>query len=141
VKAKGDYDMLDVQEMQKKVDKFRCWDAGILEITSEYFGDEVRIRMEDDETHDIILTFLGCDRVEMQHWFGYPKFRPIKNYTRRDLPYFVNTIAVSAEEHEGIEYYVFDMVLHPMYIKVYCRDLDVKVVENLSRLNDKDSVQ
>jgi hypothetical protein len=133
--------MLDVQEMQKKVDGYNSGDLGILEITAKYFGDEIVIRMQDDKSHDLVFLFLGCDRVEMQHCFGYPKFRPIKNYTRRELPYFVNTIAVSAEEHEGIEYYVFDMVLHPMYMKVYCRDLDAKVVENLSRLNDKDSVQ
>lgn len=132
--------LLDTQGMQSKVDSYRCGDLRIMDISAKHFGDEVLIRMECDLTHDIVFTFSGCDRVEMQHWFGYPKFRPVKELKRGAIPYFVCTITVSAEEHEGEEYYVFDMVLHPMYMKVYCRNLAITTVENLSRLHDNDSV-
>jgi len=121
--------MLDAQKTQEKVNGFRYWDLKILEISTLYFGDEVLVRMREDKTLDLVFNFIGCDRVETQHWFGYPKFGPTKEQEIRDLSYYAQDISVHIEEHAGEQYYVFDLDLHPMYMKVYCRDLEVGIFD------------
>jgi len=122
--------MLDIQKMQENVNSFHYWDSRIHEISTLYFGDEVVIRMEETKMQDLVLTFLGCDRVEMQHWFGYPKFgSPTREKNNKHLPYYAQDISVHSEEHAGEQYYVFDLDLHPMYMKVFCRDLEVGIVD------------
>lgn len=93
---------MNAQEMQNKFNEMNFEDEKVLELTSQYFGDEVIVRITyfKDEA---IVTFLGCDRVEIQHWWG-TKFKPIKEYTRQQLGYFAHSIKIIEVKKESCSY-------------------------------------
>ena len=49
--------------IQKLIDKTDYWDMRILDVTASYFGDEVKILIENDEVTCWKISFLSCYKV------------------------------------------------------------------------------
>jgi uncharacterized protein YfbU (UPF0304 family) len=130
------YTMLNAQEFLAKIDDLGCDDLRIIEISALHFGEEVRIRIDYKDDEDGVITFLGCDRVEMQHYWTYKRFAPEKELTFGQLDHFTHEFKVEAVEVEGNEYYKVSVDLFPMEMVVYCRDVKCEIVKNPARGQD-----
>ena len=49
--------------MQELIDKTDYWDMRILDVTASYFGDEVKLLIENDEVTCWRISFLSCYKV------------------------------------------------------------------------------
>jgi glycerol-3-phosphate cytidylyltransferase-like family protein len=139
--------MMNANEMQKKFDAISYEDAEVREITCKYFGDEVLVRLSNDSTSEVIYTFLGCDRVVMQHWWG-AKLGPVKEYTSPQLDYFAHQMKITVSKKESCSYETVEIDgeiknvkkddpiyyecvwdLAPITLTVLCKDIRIEVVE------------
>jgi hypothetical protein len=58
---------LNAEVIQKQIDDFYYWDARVLNLSCNYFGDEVILVYEDKEEGDVQYLFTECYNVLFQH--------------------------------------------------------------------------
>lgn len=54
---------MNVDTIQELIDKTDYWDMRILDVTASYFGDEVKLLIENDEVTCWRISFLSCYKV------------------------------------------------------------------------------
>ena len=126
--------------------RFAGWlDSWRRQWTPNYFVDEVLVRLTHFDNEAVVM-FLGCDRVEMQHWWG-GKFKSIKEYTKPQLDFYAHQITIKETSRESctykkvkidgkvqsvrdddVKYYECVWDLAPITLTVFCRDITIEVV-------------
>ncbi|MDQ7096307.1 hypothetical protein REC12_22185 [Desulfosporosinus sp. PR] len=120
--------MLDIKEMQQKIDRLDYWDTKVLELTCEYFADEVVLIFDRDIPKK--LTFTTCYTVTFDHyWENYRRDKPIKEWTRPQMPFFLQAINVEVGIKHNMELYAFSIDLPPMSAYIMCKDVKIENVE------------
>ena len=114
------------QEIIEKVNKLYYWDARVLHLSCQYFGDEVVLVYEDTEDRNIEITFCKCFNVRFSHDLVYKKDIPYCSLSIPQIPFFLQNIDV-----EFIDDKInFSICAWPLEIEILCSDIKVKSIKN-----------
>jgi hypothetical protein len=122
---------LDVLKLQKKIDEFHYWDARVLQVTCDYFADEMSLIYEDEEDN-VCYDFIGCYRISFDHCLTYEKTIPPRQLLRSQIPYFLQNVVVEEEVHADIKFYTCKIDMFPINLEVLCKDIIVKRINKMS---------
>ncbi|WP_196595229.1 hypothetical protein [Pectinatus frisingensis] len=128
---------MNAKEIQEQIDNLNYWDSEVLQLGVDYFGDEVTIVFDNTK-----LLFTGCIQV---HINTDPQDRkiPIKTLTRKQLPYFMQSIEVTSfqtkslavvhfggnklpEPTEKFNLFKCKMLMPPLNVEIYCSSINIK---------------
>lgn len=118
--------MNKIDILKKKIEDFYYWDSNIIHLSCQYFGDEVIMVYEDDETFNIQYTFYGCYQCIINHDLEYEKKKRIKDCTKQQLSYYLQDISVEEKD----EKLLFKINAYPLDITILCEKVDIKRVLN-----------
>ena len=116
--------MEQIKIIQEKIDKLNYGDSRVFEFSSNYFGDETKIRFEGIE-HDEIILFLGCYKIKYEHVKNYDKMRPVREMTVPQIPYFLQDISLSFFSTEGLEFICCEIDMFPLNVEIICQGIEV----------------
>lgn len=74
--------LMNIESIQKTIDETDYWDALILDLEINYFGDEVLLYTENDEKTCYKVNFLSCYKVNYEtdaNWRGEFKVKEMRN--------------------------------------------------------------
>lgn len=111
---------MKAQEILREIEKIYYWDARVLGFDCRYFGDEVLIKIEDEEEsyRHYEIEFLGCIKVEVSTALD-DRTMPIKELTRGQRPYFMQDISIDSYELEGQEIFICHLLLPPVAAEIH----------------------
>lgn len=127
-----------INEIQKKIDEINYWDLLVLDIQSQYFGDEVYIYVEKNEEYCWKISFTSCYKVNYEtdaNWRGNFKVKetgPKSGYYAQDI-----SLNKYMENEEFIECSI-DVSI--MTMNIVCKDIfveELSMKENLFFWQDK----
>ena len=84
---------MNVDTIQELIDKTDYWDMRILDVTASYFGDEVKLLIENDEVTCWRISFLSCYKVSYHTDADRIKISKVKSIMDRTL-LFVKVIKI-----------------------------------------------
>jgi hypothetical protein len=116
---------LDSNEIQTVINDLFYWDARVLEITCDYFADEVKLVYE-DEDGNICYEFTKCYKTIFDHCITYEKETPSKQLSRAQIPYFLQNVTVEEEQCNNSTFYTCKIEMFPLNLEIICRDISVK---------------
>lgn len=111
-------------EIQQKIDDYHYWDARVLELSCNYFADEVLLSYE-DSNGKVVYKFDGCYKVLFNHDIGYEKEKPISQLSKTQLPYFLQDVEVEEVEESGIKLYQCQISMPPLNLQILCKEINV----------------
>ncbi|MDM5186831.1 hypothetical protein QUF99_05520 [Bacillus sp. DX4.1] len=115
---------MNAQQIQEKMDQLHYWDAQVLRLSSDYFTDEV-ILAYDDEDMIVTYRFICCYKSNFFHWLGYEKEKPYRDLTQGQIPYFLQDVEVKEIEEEKRKLYSCKILMPPMELEIWCKDIEV----------------
>lgn len=124
---------MNAQELQMKIDAFHYWDGRVIKLSCDHFGDEV-VLVYDDPDGDVSYTFKQCYRTVFDHSVQYQKEVPVKDLSWGQLPYFLHDVEVIEIEVEGYRLYSCTIIMPPMELKVWCKDIKIERHEKIAKL-------
>lgn len=118
---------MKIDDVQKKIDKTNYWDLLILNLEIKYFGDEVLLYIEKDESTCHKINFLFCYKVNYEtdaNWRGNFKVKnssPWSGYYGQDI---------TLEKYEEKEEFTKCSVdLSIMTMTIVCKDILVEEIK------------
>ena len=118
---------MKIDDVQKKIDKTNYWDLLILNLEIKYFGDEVLLYIEKDESTCHKISFLFCYKVNYEtdaNWRGNFK---VKNTGPRSGYYGQDITLEKYEENE--EFTKGSVDLSIMTMTIVCKDILVEEIK------------
>jgi len=115
---------MSAKEIQELVDSFEYWDAEVTNFSCNYFADEVEL-IYDDKGFDVIYKFLGCYKSVFDHVKEYDKFRPVKEMSRSQMPYFLQDVIFGEIIEQEISFYTCKINMFPLYLEIWCKDIEI----------------
>lgn len=116
-----------IDKIQEKINKTHYWDLLILDVQTQYFGDEVYIYIEKNDKFCWKLTFASCYKVSYEtdaNWRGdieVKKTGPKAGYYGQDI---------SLKKYEADENFVqCSLNLSIMTMEIICKNIFVEEVE------------
>ncbi|WP_167955298.1 hypothetical protein [Anaerosporobacter faecicola] len=119
---------MNVEIIQKEIDRTDYWDMEILDLKSLYFGDEIEMIIDNDDDTCWKIVFLSCFRVSYETDASWRKTSNVKNMKKAQLGYYGQDMVVS--ESEESDFYKVDMDLSIMTICIECKNV---LVEKISK--------
>lgn len=116
---------MKIEDLQSKIEKLYYWDAKIVHLSVEYFGDEVTLIYDEEDGNYVIYKFLGCYKTDFNHLIDYPKDMPYRNFMRSQIPFSMQNVDIKLDIKNERELYVFNINAHPLYLEIWCSDIDV----------------
>lgn len=110
---------MNIREIQKIINETNYIDARVNKLNCNYFADEVILSFIDEK--EINILFAECYEVNFKHIEEYKKEKPLKLYEVQQIPYFIQNINVG----EKGDFYIVDINVYPLYIKIKCKKIDV----------------
>lgn len=117
-----------VNKMQELIDKTDYWDMRILDVTASYFGDEVKLLIENDEVTCWRISFLSCYKVSYNTDADRRKISKVKSMRKSQLGYYGQNITVCKSNKDN--FYKVDLDLSIMEMQIECQDI---LVEQIAR--------
>lgn len=114
-----------LEKIKREIENSNYWDARVRELSCNYFADEVKIVYEDENDFYVIYDFYSCYQVKINHVIGYEKDMPAKEYSRGQIPYFLQSVNVELSIVENVEFYKVNINMHPIEIEILCKDINV----------------
>ena len=124
----------DMEEIQRMIDGTDYWDARILELKSDFFGDKIIIVIEDDVHYVWEIVFSSCLSVSYETDASWRKIHRVENMSRPQLGYYGQKIEVYDQSDEG--FYTIQMDLSIMNMNIICRYIDVNHKKNETSICD-----
>jgi hypothetical protein len=121
LKSEGEYGK---KETQTRMEELHYWDARVLNLSCNYFGDELSLVYEDPDG-DVIYKFTGCYKIIYTHALEYDKEKPVSEYTKTQIPYFLQDVELEEAEHLGIKYIKCQISLPPLELEILCENIEV----------------
>lgn len=122
-----------VKILQAKIDQTEYWDLKILDLTADFFGDEVNIFVYNDADTCWKISFLSCFRVTYETDAAWRSIANVREMKKPQLGYYGQDITLSeSKDFEG--FYDVSIDLTIMTAKIICKDVNVEKVSN-STLN------
>ncbi len=113
-----------INEIQKKIDEINYWDLLVLDIQSQYFGDEVYIYIEKNEEYCWKLSFASCYKVNYEtdaNWRGNFKVKE----TGPKSGYYAQDISLN-KYMENEEFMECSIDVSIMTMNIVCKDIFVE---------------
>ena len=123
---------MNIELLQKEIDKTEYWDMLILDIQIQYFGDEIIIYIENEDTACWEIKFSCCYTVSYETdaiWRGNFKVKDIGPHSG----YYGQNISIK-ECEENAEFIDISMDFSIMTMKVLCKNIEVKEC-NIEEMN------
>jgi len=114
-----------IEEVKKKVEEFYYWDAKLIHLACEYFGDEVTLVYDEEDGNYVVYRFLECYKSDFYHLIDYPKNVPYKDLVRRQIPFSMQNVDILVDIKDGKELYIFNINAHPLYLEIWCKDIEL----------------
>ena len=111
---------MNVDTIQELIDKTDYWDMRILDVTASYFGDEVKLLIENDE--------VTCWKVSYNTDADRRKISKVKSMRKSQLGYYGQNITVCKSNKDN--FYKVDLDLSIMEMQIECQDI---LVEQIAR--------
>lgn len=128
---------MNAKEIQEQIDDLNYWDSEVLQLSVDYFGDEVTIVFDNSK-----LLFTGCSQVHI-NTDPQDRKKPIKTLTRKQLPYFIQSIEVTNFQTESLAVVYFGgnkqpesaekfnlfkckMLMPPLDVEIYCSSIVIE---------------
>lgn len=127
-----------INEIQKKIDEINYWDLLVLDIQSQYFGDEVHIYVEKNEEYCWKISFTSCYKVNYEtdaNWRGNFKVKdtgPKSGYYAQDISF--------NKYMENEEFIECSIDVSIMTMNIVCKNIfveELSMKENLFFWQDK----
>ncbi len=106
-----------IEQLIKKIQDSYYWDARVKVLDCNYFGDEVKLVFEDDETN-ITYHFEECYKVKIEHAVECPKDRASRELTLTQIPYFMQDVELKETEIGERKYMEFKINMHPIELSI-----------------------
>ncbi|AIF51845.1 hypothetical protein [Pelosinus sp. UFO1] len=117
---------MKARQIQEEIERLHYWDARVLQITAEYFGDEVTIIFQDAD-NNIKLLFSGCSKVNFTTDVSDRK-KPLRKLTIPQIPYFIQDIEVVDCIIDEFEVLNCKILMPPMSVEVSCNQIIISKV-------------
>lgn len=122
-----------VKILQAKIDQTEYWDLKILDLTTDFFGDEVNIFVYNDADTSWKISFLSCFRVTYETDAAWRSIANVRDMRKPQLGYYGQDITLSEnKDFEG--FYDVSIDLTIITAKIICKNVNVEKVSN-STLN------
>lgn len=114
---------MKAKQIQEQLEKLHYWDARVLSLDAQYFGDEVTIVFEDSD-RNIKISFTGCFKITVS---TNPEDRrnPIRELTISQIPYFIQDIEVEDILANGYDLLSCKILMPPMNIELNCNLINI----------------
>lgn len=100
---------------------YQSYESVIVYLRTECFGEKFIMICEDRPDHYIVYEFLNCYKSDITHCIDYPKDKLYKDYTINQLPFYLVNWDIEIEN----DLYKIKMVAHPLYIDVWCKNIEI----------------
>ena len=114
-----------IEALKKKIEEFHYWDARVVDLKCDYFGDEITLEYKDDG-ENVIYKFEGCYKVHFNHSKGYNKLKPVKDMTAAQIPYFLQNVELSVVTDEEIDFFSCKIEMFPLLLEILCKTIIVE---------------
>lgn len=114
---------MNVNKMQKLIDKYDYYDSLVTELTCSYFSDEVKL-IFDSNKDDVIYLFKQCYKVLFEHETEYKKPGVIKRISINEMFYHIIRVLIE-ETLEGENYYICKIDMWPFKEEIWCKDIEI----------------
>ena len=94
---------MNVDTIQELIDKTDYWDMRILDVTASYFGDEVKLLIENDEVTCWRISFLSCYKVSYNTDADRRKISKVKSMRKSQLGYYGQNITVCKSNKDNLQ--------------------------------------
>ncbi|WP_214764602.1 hypothetical protein [Exiguobacterium sp. s141] len=110
---------MNVQEILDEFEKIYYWDARVLGFDCRYYGDEVSVKIEEEnEDYHHLIKFLGCIKVDISAPLD-DRIAPVKELTRLQLPYFMHDVSITSYVLEETEVFVCNLLFPPASAEIH----------------------
>lgn len=92
---------MKAKQIQSEIEAIHYWDARVLQMDTNFFGDEITIMFEDTDYH-VKLLFTGCSKF-LFITSVEDRLKPLKELTKPQIPYFIQNIEINEVEFEDKE--------------------------------------
>ena len=116
---------MEIEKLHEKLEQIYYWDARVLYLSCEYFGDEVILVHENDENHYAVYSFLECYKSDISHIIEYQKDIPYKKLTKPQIPFFMQEVDIKKEN----DLYIFNINAFPLYLEIKCKEIKIERVK------------
>ena len=118
---------MKAKQIQEKLEKLHYWDARVLSLDAQYFGDEVTIVFEDSDGN-IKLLFTGCSKKTVTT-NPEDRINPIRELTISQIPYFIQDIEVEDILVNGYDLLSCKILMPPINIELNCNLINIGEVK------------
>ncbi|KMY31475.1 hypothetical protein ACZ11_04355 [Lysinibacillus xylanilyticus] len=113
---------MKAQFIQSEIEAIHYWDARVLQMDTNFFGDEITIVFEDTD-YNVKLLFTGCSKFSFITSV-VDRLKPLKELTKSQIPYFIQDIKISEVEFEDKENLLkCNILMPPLNVGVVCTDI------------------
>ncbi|WJE54708.1 hypothetical protein QRE66_11025 [Bacillus cereus] len=120
---------MNAKQIQDKVEELHYWDSRVIELSSDYFADEITLAY-DNSTSKVVYRFVGCYKSNFNHWISFEKEKPYRDLSLAQVPYFLQDVEISEIEQENKKLYSCKVLMPPMELEIWCTDIEVSEVMN-----------
>jgi hypothetical protein len=110
------------KQLLKKIEDMHYWDARVISLTTDYFGDELVLIYEDTDG-DVVYKFSNCYQVKYNHALDYEKEKPIRDFQKAQLPYFLQNVELAEFLHKGTKYLKCQISMPPLELEIISKEL------------------
>ena len=114
-----------VESIKKKMEELHYWDARVIHLKCDYFGDEVTLVYEDEEKN-VTYKFEGCYKVHFNHLYDYDKLKKVKDMTVAQLPYFLQDVDVLDVIEDDIDFFSCKIEMFPLSLEILCKTIIIE---------------
>ncbi|WP_220387176.1 hypothetical protein [Listeria sp. ILCC797] len=130
---------MNIKLLQNEIDNTEYWDMSILDIQTQYFGDEVYIFIENDEKTCWKISFFSCYKVSYETDSNWRTIDNVKEMRGGQLGYDGQDISLKKYE-DNENFMVCSLDLSIMTMNIVCKDIHVEKLsmeENIFFWQDK----
>lgn len=113
-----------ISQIIKKIEKCHYWDARLLKLECNYFGDEVSLCLG-DKIIEYEFHFISCFDVEIKHAYQYPKETSYSELKISQIPFFIHDIKLKEKEILEEKYLEFFIEASPLSLKIVCKRFEI----------------
>ncbi|GIO22182.1 hypothetical protein [Oceanobacillus sp. J11TS1] len=119
---------MKIEVLEKRIEQTAYWDMPILDVQTQYFGDEVYLFVENDEEKCWKISFISCYKVNYETDANWRNIDNVKDMRGGQLGYYGQDISIKKyKENESFIESSIDLSI--MTMSIVCKDIFVEEVE------------
>lgn len=112
---------MESKQLLKKIEELHYWDARVISLSTNFFGDELVLVYEDSDG-DVVYKFVNCYEVNYKHTLDYEKIKPISEFTRLQSPYFLQNVELEDYFHKNKNYLKCTISMPPLEVSILSKE-------------------